>query len=141
MTENTKKEYELMSPPVENEVLPEEFVEPNVDTQETGCVERKNIDFIGEDAVAEADSTEETEEEIDTSFMKIKEVRYGFSVLTNIGNYENIRTQIEVSAEIEDNSQMLDCIDILSRQIKNWGRNEYKKIKAKATATLPNRQI
>jgi YesN/AraC family two-component response regulator len=131
----SKKNLTLMSPPVENETLPEEFVkiaeEENKKVESSENEERENIDFISEE-------DEDVEEVL--SGIKIKEVKYGFSVLTNIGNYENIRTQIEVTAEIEENDQMIDCINSLSKQIKDWGRQEYRDIKQKAMATLPKRE-
>lgn len=132
-----KKNLTLMSPPVENETLPEEFVkiaeEENKKVESSENEERENIDFISEE--------EDSEDIVEAlSGIKIKEVKYGFSVLTNIGNYENIRTQIEVTAEIEENDQMIDCINSLSKQIKDWGRQEYRDIKQKAMATLPNRE-
>lgn len=132
-----KKNLTLMSPPVENETLPEEFVkiaeEENKKVESSENEERENIDFISEE--------EDSEDIVEAlSGIKIKEVKYGFSVLTNIGNYENIRTQIEVTAEIEENDQMIDCINSLSKQIKDWGRQEYRDIKQKAMATLPKRE-
>ena len=129
-----KQEVMLLSPMIAEEGLPEELTaklkEENGENLEKEIVgqmaERENIDFLEE---------EEQEDEKIFNNIKIKEVKYSFSVLTNIGNFENIRTQIEVGAEIENNEDMLPCIDALSRKIKDWGRREYKDIKKKALAS------
>lgn len=63
--------------------------------------------------------------------MKIKEIKYGMTVITNIGNYENIRTHIEATAEIESNDDFLSSVEELSSQIRSVGRSEYKAIKRK----------
>jgi len=63
--------------------------------------------------------------------VKIKEVKYGMSVLTNIGNYENIRTHLEVTAELEEGQDLNECINQLSKQVKDWARSEYIGIKQK----------
>ena len=118
-----KRELTLMSPIMEQENLPEEY-QKILDEEQNTC-EREDIDFL----------VEEMEENLPK--MKIKEVKYGFSVLTNIGNFENIRTQIEVSAEIEENEDLFPTINALSKQIKDWGRREYKDIKQKSMATMP----
>lgn len=118
-----KRELTLMSPIMEQENLPEEY--QKILDEEQNSFEREDIDFL----------VEEMEEDLPK--MKIKEVKYGFSVLTNIGNFENIRTQIEVSAEIEDNQDLFPTINTLSKQIKDWGRREYKDIKQKSMATMP----
>ena len=88
--------------------------------QENTTEERMNIDNI---------VTEEEIQEITEKKVKIKELKYGFSVLSNIGNFENIRTQIEVSADIDENDSIEDVLNVLSKQVKDWGRREYKDIK------------
>lgn len=61
--------------------------------------------------------------------MKIKEIKYGMTVITNLGNYENIRTHIEATAEIESNEDFLSSVEELSSQIRTIGRSEYREIK------------
>ena len=63
--------------------------------------------------------------------VKIKEIKYGMSVLTNIGNYENIRTHLEVTVELEEGQDLNECINQLSKQVKDWARSEYIGIKQK----------
>lgn len=126
-----ESEYTLISPIPENVELPEDFKKMAESLAEQDKEERRDIDFIKEENDEQIENEEKPK-------MKIKEIKYGFSVLTNIGNFENIRSQVEVSAEIEDNSQMMECIDVLSKQIKDWGRREYKQIKSKAMQTMPN---
>lgn len=60
---------------------------------------------------------------------KIKEVKYGMSILKNIGNFENIRTNIEVVAEVSENDSLDDCLDDLSVQIKAWAKKSYQEIR------------
>lgn len=66
--------------------------------------------------------------------MKIKEIKYGMTVIANLGNYENIRTHIEATAEIEENEDLVPSIKELSSHIRKIGREEYRVIKEKTIA-------
>lgn len=80
------------------------------------------------------ETVEETipfEEEPRKPKMKIKEIKYGMTVIANLGNYENIRTHIEATAEIEENEDLVPSIKELSSQIRKIGREEYRTIKEK----------
>lgn len=120
MIENAKKLAEINDAEIEPiEVITNTVPEVNeIETEENN--ERVDIDNIV--------SEKELEKEPKVN-LKIKEIKYGFSVLTNIGNYENIRTQIEVSTEIGEDDKVEDVLDALSKQVKDWGRKEYKDIK------------
>lgn len=120
MIENAKKLAEINDAEIEPiEVITNTVPEVNeIETEENN--ERVDIDNIV--------SEKELEKESKVN-LKIKEIKYGFSVLTNIGNYENIRTQIEVSTEIGEDDKVEDVLDALSKQVKDWGRKEYKDIK------------
>lgn len=65
--------------------------------------------------------------------MRVKEVKYGMTVIANIGNFENIRTHIEATAEVESegDQDFTDCIHELSDHIRKIGRDEYRLIKGK----------
>lgn len=97
---------------------------------------------VGSEAVNEA--TEGDNEPVPAKAkMKIKEIKYGMTVITNIGNYENIRTHIEATAEIESNEDFLASVEELSSQIRTIGRSEYREIKKKNghyPLNQPNRQ-
>jgi hypothetical protein len=66
--------------------------------------------------------------------MKIKEVKYGMQVLANIGNYENIRINIEMTAEVENEEEVAGVIEELKKRIRPQIMAEYKQIKAKSQA-------
>lgn len=70
-------------------------------------------------------------EEVNTKKLKIKEIKYGISVLINLGNYENIRTNIELTAETSENDNIEDSLNELRKMVKEWGREEYLQIKQK----------
>ena len=119
MLENQRKMTEIKEE--ELELLPT-GTSPEQETSQENTEERTNIENIV------------TEEELEqTTNVKVKEIKYGFSVLTNIGNFENIRTQIEVSAEIGEEDKIEDVLEVLSKQVKNWGRKEYKDIKRRTS--------
>lgn len=61
--------------------------------------------------------------------MRIKEIKCGVTVIANIGNYENIRTHLEATAEIESESDLMDAMTVLNRQLKELSRKEYLEIK------------
>ena len=116
MLENIQKLGEINEEDIERIISEETEEHPEMVVEQEG---RTDIDNIV--------SEEELQEQ--KVNVKVKEIKYGFSVLTNIGNYENIRTQIEVSAEIGEEDSITDVLDVLSTQVKDWGRKEYKDIK------------
>ena len=105
---------------IAEEDIQEVQMQPTADVAVEETEERMDIDNI---------VTEEEIQEANEKKVKIKELKYGFSVLSNIGNFENIRTQIEVSADIDENDSIEDVLNVLSKQVKDWGRREYKDIK------------
>lgn len=125
MSKNTDKKEEMIvnaqkMTEIRDEDIEQIVVENTETVEEQENNERTDIDNI----ISENDLVEQEQSNI-----KIKEIKYGFSVLTNIGNFENIRTQIEVSAEIGENDNLQNVLDVLSTQVKDWGRKEYKDIK------------
>lgn len=63
--------------------------------------------------------------------MKIKEVKYGMEILINIGNYENVRKQIEVTAEVEEGETIEGVTIVLKNSIEPLLKEEYICIKKK----------
>lgn len=120
MIENAKKLAEIN----DTEIEPIEVITDTVPEveKETALENNERVDI--DNIVSEKELEKEPKVNL-----KIKEIKYGFSVLTNIGNYENIRTQIEVSTEIGEDDKVEDVLDALSKQVKDWGRKEYKDIK------------
>lgn len=142
--------FDLENPQVEGSDPEEETMEdtelnqennPNEDTE----VQEEELQQEEQDSasVQEEEQEEETSEDEDSTDseqdveeaskpkMKIKEVKYGMTVITNIGNYENIRTHIEATAEVDNNEDFIGCIQELSNQIRRIGRHEYAEIKRK----------
>lgn len=66
-----------------------------------------------------------------TPKFRIKEVKYGMLVTSNIGNFENIKVNLEVTADIPEGADALECIEELGKTVKEWGRKEYREIKGK----------
>lgn len=62
--------------------------------------------------------------------MKIKEVKYGTNITVNIGNYENVKTSIELTATIDETDKIKEVIQKLKNIAKEECREEYKKIKS-----------
>lgn len=116
MLENVQKLNEINDEDIEEIISNEENNIPETVIENDERVDIDNI--VSEEDLKEPKTT-----------VKVKEIKYGFSVLTNIGNYENIRTQIEVSAEIGEEDNITEVLDVLSTQVKDWGRREYKDIK------------
>lgn len=67
-----------------------------------------------------------------TPEMTVREVKYGMTVIANIGNFENIRTHIEATADVHG-SDFTRCIYELGNHIRKVGRDEYRQIKEKQT--------
>lgn len=139
----------LISPKLElidteiDHVLSKEGMDSNDSVQKT------TEDDVSEgSSVSEGNATEVSNEatESDTppapekARMKIKEIKYGMTVITNIGNYENIRTHIEATAEIESNEDFLSSVEELSSQIRTIGRSEYRDIKRRSGHSPLNNQ-
>lgn len=64
--------------------------------------------------------------------MKIKEVKYGMEILINVGNYENVRKQIEVTAEVEEGETLEGVAIVLKNSIEPLLKEEYIRIKNKS---------
>lgn len=62
--------------------------------------------------------------------MQIKEVRYGMEILINIGNYENVRKNLEITATVENDDTLEGVTTFLKNSIEPLLREEYKKIKS-----------
>lgn len=126
MARRKKEQEEMLENQRKMTEIKEEELEalPSGTSPESNQIQEKTEDRTNIDNIVSEEELEETKTNV-----KIKEIKYGFSVLTNIGNFENIRTQIEVSAEIGEEDKIEDVLEVLSKQVKNWGRKEYKDIK------------
>ena len=126
MARRKKEQEEMLENQRKMTEIKEEELEalPGGTSPESNQIQEKTEDRTNIDNIVSEEELEETKTNV-----KIKEIKYGFSVLTNIGNFENIRTQIEVSAEIGEEDKIEDVLEVLSKQVKNWGRKEYKDIK------------
>jgi len=63
---------------------------------------------------------------------RVKEIKYGMSVLANVGDFENVRTSIELTADVMDGDDVDACIDSLRETVKSWSRSAYREIKGRA---------
>ncbi len=59
--------------------------------------------------------------------MKICKVKYSMGATINLGNYENIKTSLEIEAEIEERDSIEAVIEELKSLARNQIRADYKK--------------
>lgn len=116
---------------------PEDFTEEGI--YEEGYPKNEVAEGVKEEFSdnTETNTTQEREERSEGKIepqrapkgLKVKEVHCGVTILTNIGDYENVKSKFEVVADIESNDEMKSSIEFLQSELMNMAREEYVKVK------------
>lgn len=63
--------------------------------------------------------------------MKISKIRYGMATTINLGDYENLKTNIEIEVEVDERDDIDTVIEDLKTLTRNKIAADYQKYKRK----------